>query len=141
MVVLGVLGIVIMGGREKKGIKRALKGVAGLYDVTSYVSDALSYSRLMALGLATGVIAQVVNILGTLGGTGFLGTVMFIAIFIVGHSINFALNVLGAYVHTNRLQYVEFYSKFYEGGGRAFEPFEIDAKYHSFLNLKERKEI
>lgn len=129
----GAVGVVLTGGRKKKGVGKIVGGVVGLYDITSYVSDALSYSRLMALGLATGVIAQVVNILGTMKGNSVVGIVMFIVIFILGHAINFALNVLGAYVHTNRLQYVEFYSKFYEGGGERFKPFKIQTKYHKFV--------
>ena len=57
---------------------------------------------------------------------------MFIVVFIVGHLLNFAINMLGAYVHTNRLQYVEFYSKFYEGGGKAFEPLGMNTEYYDF---------
>lgn len=134
MMIAGAAGLVLTGGRKKKGIGKVFGGVASLYDITSYVSDALSYSRLMALGLATGVIAQVVNILGTMGGKSVGGVIMFVLIFIIGHAINFGLNVLGAYVHTNRLQYVEFYSKFYEGGGEAFAPFEMETKYHRFTD-------
>ena len=116
-------------GRHKKGIiGKALGGVVSLYGITSYVSDILSYSRLMALGLATGVIANVVNILGTISGN----IAMFVVISIIGHGMNFAINMLGAYVHTNRLQYVEFYSKFYEGGGRAYKPLRLDSRYYRF---------
>lgn len=130
---LGAVTVVLMKGRSNKNIiLRLFSGVLGLYDVTSYVSDALSYSRLMALGLATGVIAQVVNIMGTLAGGSVFGFIMFIVVFIVGHLLNFAINMLGAYVHTNRLQYVEFYSKFYEGGGKAFEPLGMNTEYYDF---------
>lgn len=122
-------GLVLTQGRHKKGIiGKALGGVVSLYGITSYVSDILSYSRLMALGLATGVIANVVNILGTISGN----IVVFVLISIIGHGMNFAINMLGAYVHTNRLQYVEFYSKFYEGGGRAYKPLKLDSKYYRF---------
>lgn len=133
LLVLGALTVVLMKGRANKNIiMRLLSGILGLYDVTSYVSDALSYSRLMALGLATGVIAQVVNIMGTLAGGSVLGFIMFLVVFVVGHLLNFAINMLGAYVHTNRLQYVEFYSKFYEGGGKAFEPLAMNTEYYDF---------
>ncbi len=121
---IGALSLVTTQGRDKKNIfLKITGGFLSLYNITSYISDILSYSRLMALGLATGVIAEVVNILGGLGGNSLTGIIMYILIFIIGHSLNFAINMLGAYVHTNRLQYVEFYSKFYEGGGRAFVPF------------------
>lgn len=131
--ILGALTVVLMKGRDNKNIlMRLFSGILGLYDVTSYVSDALSYSRLMALGLATGVIAQVVNIMGTLAGKSVLGFIMFLVVFIAGHLLNFAINMLGAYVHTNRLQYVEFYSKFYEGGGSAFKPMGMNTKYYEF---------
>ena len=87
------------------------------------------YSRLLPLGLATGVIAQVVNQMGSMGGNGIFGVILFIVVFIVGHTLNLAINLLGAYVHTNRLQYVEFFGKFYEGGGRMFNPFKENTKY------------
>jgi V/A-type H+-transporting ATPase subunit I len=90
----------------------------------------------MALGLATGVIASVVNVLGSLGGNSPLGLAMFILISVFGHSLNFAINMLGAYVHTNRLQYVEFYQKFYEGGGKKFKPFSMNTKYFNFSKNK-----
>jgi len=88
----------------------------------------------MALGLATGVIASVVNVLGSLGGNSIVGLISFIAISIFGHTLNFAINMLGAYVHTNRLQYVEFYQKFYEGGGRKYNPLSLNTKYYEFKN-------
>lgn len=123
------IGLVLTQGRHKKGIiGKILGGVVSLYGITSYVSDILSYSRLMALGLATGVIANVVNILGTISGN----LIIFVLISIIGHSMNFAINMLGAYVHTNRLQYVEFYSKFYEGGGREYKPLRLDSRYYRF---------
>ena len=129
--------VLLMKNRETLNpFKRLLSGVIGLYDITSYVSDALSYSRLMALGLATGVIAQVVNIMGSLAGGGIVGTVAYVVIFAAGHALNFAINVLGAYVHTNRLQYVEFYSKFYEGGGKEFSPLKMNTKYYNFMEVE-----
>ena len=135
MEITAALGLVATQGRDKKNIfARIFAGILSLYDITGYVGDVLSYSRLMALGLATGVIASVVNILGSLGGNSPLGIVTFVLISIFGHSLNFAINMLGAYVHTNRLQYVEFYQKFYEGGGRKFTPFKMDTKYYDFTN-------
>ena len=137
MAVAGVIGLILTQGRHKKNIfAKIFGGILSLYDVTSYVSDALSYSRLMALGLATGVIAQVVNTMGTLSGGGVLGAVVFAVVFVIGHSLNFAINCLGAYVHTNRLQYVEFFSKFYEGGGKAFKPLKMNTKYYEFTEEK-----
>jgi V/A-type H+-transporting ATPase subunit I len=133
IILTGVAGLILTGGRENKNIfVRLFMGIISLYDITGYLSDALSYSRLMALGLATGVIANVVNIMGSLGGGGIGGIILFIIVFIIGHTINFAVNMLGAYVHTNRLQYVEFFGKFYEGGGRDFKPFSIKT---SFVNI------
>lgn len=126
----GALIILLTGGRTSKnfGIRLA-KGAYSLYDITSWLSDVLSYSRLLALGLATGVIASVVNQMGTMAGSSVFGTIVFIAVFIFGHTFNLAINLLGAYVHTNRLQYVEFFGKFYEGGGRKFNPFKENTKY------------
>lgn len=124
------VGLVLTQGRGKKGIVgKAVGGLASLYDITSYISDLLSYSRLLALGLTTGVMAQVFNMLATMMGTNVLGIVFMIIIFIIGHLINIGLNALGSYVHTMRLQYVEMFSKFYEGGGKEFEPFSLNSKY------------
>ena len=131
MAAIGAVGILFTGGRESKNpVKRLLKGAYALYGVTSYLSDVLSYSRLLALGLATGIIATVVNQMGSMMGGGIAGAIIFVVVFVVGHSINFSINLLGAYVHTNRLQFAEFFGKFYEGGGRKFNPFGIHTKYY-----------
>lgn len=136
LAIIGVLIILFFAGRGSSPVKRALKGVYGIYGITSYLSDLLSYSRLLALGLATGVIAQVFNQIGTMLGGGVAGALLFIVVFIIGHSLNIGINALGAYVHTNRLQFVEFFGKFYEGGGSKFTPFKINTK-----NYKIREEI
>lgn len=123
------VGLVLTQGRHKKGFGKVIGGLASLYDITSYISDLLSYSRLLALGLTTGVMAQVFNMLATMFGTGVVGTIIMVVILIIGHAINIGLNALGSYVHTMRLQYVEMFSKFYEGGGQEFEPFSLKSKY------------
>ncbi|MCL2013456.1 MAG: V-type ATP synthase subunit I [Oscillospiraceae bacterium] len=131
--IIGGVGLVITGGRKSPSIPgKVIGGVVGLYDITGYVSDSLSYCRLMALGLASGVIGNVVNLLGSMGGASVVGVIMLLLVGAVGHLLNFAINMLGAYVHTNRLQYVEFFSKFYEGGGRKYTPFSMDTKYYVF---------
>ena len=135
LTIIGLVGIILMSGRKNKnwGLRIAL-GFYDVYNVTSWLSDVLSYSRLLALGLATGVIAQVVNSMASMMGDGVVGAILFIVIFLVGHTLNLAINLLGAYVHTNRLQYVEFFGKFYEGGGRPFQPFKQNTKY---IRIKE----
>lgn len=133
--IVGAVGIVVFAKRDTKnfGVRLAL-GAYELYGATSWLSDVLSYSRLLALGLATGVIASVINQMGAMGGSGVGGAIVFTLVFIVGHVLNLAINVLGAYVHTNRLQFVEFFGKFYEGGGTAFKPFNASTKY---INISE----
>lgn len=127
---VGVLMIVLTHGRHEKNIiMKFLKGLLGLYDVTSYASDLLSYSRILALGLAAGVIAQVVNLVGTMGGASVTGFIALVIACLVGHTLNLAINVLGSFVHTSRLQYLEFFNKFYEDGGRNFEAVEPSDKY------------
>ena len=131
LAVAGLIGIVLTGGRESKNwFKRLLKGAYSAYGVTSYLSDVLSYSRLLALGLATGVIAQVFNKMGSMLGATWYGLLIFVLVFLIGHVLNLGINVLGAYVHTNRLQFVEFFGKFYDGGGKKFEPFTENTKYY-----------
>ena len=119
----GAAAIVLTHGRRKKGFFGKLTGgLLGLYDLINYASDLLSYSRVLALGLAAGVIGQVVNILATLKGGSFIGILLMIVIFCIGHLLNLVINVLGSFVHTSRLQYIEFFNKFYEEGGTPFRP-------------------
>ena len=126
----GLLVILIMSGRRKKNwLLRIALGAYDIYGVTGWLSDILSYSRLLALGMATGVIAQVINMMAAMPGKSVVGVIVFVLVFIVGHLLNLAINALGAYVHTNRLQFVEFFGKFYEGGGTAFKPFKNNNKY------------
>ena len=130
---VGAVGIICTAGRDSRSpVKRFLKGLYGLYNVTGYLSDILSYSRLLALGLATGVIATVFNQMGSMAGGGVVGAILFIVVFVLGHTLNIGINLLGAYVHTNRLQFVEFFGKFYEGGGKAFRPFSAHTRYYKF---------
>lgn len=135
LAIVGAVTIVLMSGRSNKNpVLRFALGLYDIYNLTGWLSDLLSYSRLLALGLATGVIAQVINQMGSMMGDGILGVIVFILVFLVGHTFNLAINLLGAYVHTCRLQYVEFFGKFYEGGGTAFAPFKENTKY---VDIKE----
>lgn len=125
MAIIGAVGIVLTGGRSYKGIPvKLFKGVTSLYGITGYFGDILSYTRLMALCLSSGVIGQVVNLLGAMA-----GPVGIVLIGLIGHAINLFIGALGAYVHTSRLQFVEFFGKFYEGGGIPFSPFKFKTKY------------
>ena len=137
--IIGAVGLILTQGRHEKYIfMKLIKGVMSLYDITSYLSDVLSYARILALGLAGGVIANVMNIMGTMPGLNIIGVVVFVAIFAIGHAFNLAISGLGAYVHTSRLQYVEFFGKFYEAGGRPFKPFKANTKY-TLISDKEDK--
>ena len=129
LAIIGMAGLLLTGGRHNKGIGKITGGLGNIYNITSYMSDILSYARILALGLATGVIAQVVNTMGSLFGGGPVGFVILLVVFVFGHLLNFAINVLGAFIHTSRLQYVEFFGKFYEDGGEPFNPFRKKTKY------------
>ena len=132
LAIAGALGLLLFAAYDQKnfGLRIAL-GAYEIYGVTGWLSDVLSYSRLLALGLATGVIASVINKMASMFGSGPVGVILFIVIFLVGHTLNMAINLLGAYVHTNRLQYVEFFGKFYDGGGEAYSPLSADTtKYY-----------
>ncbi len=140
--VASAVGLILTQGRDKKNpVMRLFSGIASLYDITGYISDLLSFSRLMALGLTTSAMSAVFNMLAGMGGRSVVGVIMALLIFPVGHAINFGLNVLGAYVHTLRLQYVELFSKFYEGGGKPFKTFSLKSKYVGLSDetLKEEK--
>ncbi len=132
LVLYAGLALVVIGPMvTNKGLGK-LTGIFGsLYNhVTGFFGDILSYTRLMALMLAGSVIAQVFNTLGTFTGS----LVFFIPIFLIGHTLNFGLNLLGCYVHDMRLQCLEYFGKFYEDGGRAFEPLEVSPKYYNIVN-------
>ena len=119
---LVILGPVITG----KGLGRITGIFASLYNnVTGFFGDFLSYSRLMALMLSGSVIAQVFNTLATIPGN----LIAFLLISLVGNGLNFALNLLGCYVHDLRLQCLEYFGKFYEDGGKPFKPLTFDTKY------------
>ncbi len=125
---LGALLLLLTGGRKNKGLGKITGGLGSLYNITSYVSDLLSYSRIMALGLSGAVVGQVVNKIATMA-HGFMGILLFVLVFIFGHIFNIAVSLLGAYVHSSRLQYIEFYGKFFDDGGRAFKPLSNNTKY------------
>lgn len=126
----GAIGLVLTQGRRNPSIPgKLMGGIASLYGISGYFSDILSYSRLMALGLVTGIVGEVFNTIGTSLGSGIVRVFIFIPVFLFGHAINLGISALGAYVHTNRLQYVEFFSKFYEGGGKAYQPFASATKH------------
>jgi V/A-type H+-transporting ATPase subunit I len=127
----GLLSVVITQGRSNKNIfLKAAGGVLSLYDIIGYFSDILSYSRLFALGLSTAVLAVVVNNFVMLfKDIPFVGIIIAALVFIVGHFFNMLISGMGAFIHSTRLQYVEYFTKFYEGGGTHFRPFKVITKY------------
>ncbi|MGC9490265.1 MAG: V-type ATP synthase subunit I [Thermovirgaceae bacterium] len=127
----GVGLLVATQGREKTGfVSKALSGLLSLYNITSYLGDVLSYSRLLALGLATSAVAMIINTLtGLVVDIPFVGIILAFILFIGGHLFSVTVNTLGAFIHALRLQYVEFFSKFYSGGGRSFKPLAYDTQY------------
>lgn len=136
MTIAGALMILLFKGREKKNpVSRTISGLGELYQISSYLSDILSYARLFALGIATGVIASVFNdICSMLMGSPniilkILGILVACALLVALHLFNIGINTLGAFVHCARLQYVEFYGKFYESGGKEFKPLSMKTKH------------
>ncbi|MFH1690750.1 MAG: V-type ATP synthase subunit I [Candidatus Eisenbacteria bacterium] len=123
--------VVLTGARKNSNpIMKILGGVLKLYDIVGYFGDILSYARLLALGLATGAIAMAINGVAEMAsGIPIVGPVVVVLILIGGHLFNLAVNCLGGFVHSARLQYLEFFSKFFTGGGRAFEPFRVEKRY------------
>lgn len=134
LAIIGAIGLVATQGRSNKGFGAKLAGgLFGLYGITGYLGDILSYSRLLALGLATGLIGSSFNLMIKLLGGGVVAWIFGILIFLGGHIFNLAINALGAYVHACRLQYLEFFGKFYSGGGKAFTPFKSKNKYINII--------
>ncbi len=130
LTVVSVIVIFLTAGRSKKNVFGKLAtGLTSLYGITSYISDILSYSRILALSLATGVVAMVMNMLAQMMSTSVLGVVLSLFVYVIGHTFNLALGLLSAYVHDSRLQYIEFFNKFYEGGGKEFRPLSIKTRY------------
>lgn len=103
-----------------------IHGPLFFFDITGYLGDVLSYARLLALGLATSGIAMTVNILSSMvEGVPLIGIALGALVFVIGHIFNWGMNGLGGFVHGIRLHYVEFFNKFYEGGGSEYRPYRI----------------
>ena len=130
-VISGAALLVLTQGRKKKSIiAKAISGILSLYNLIGYLSDVLSYARLLALGLATAIIGLAVNIIADLVlGIPYIGWLLMIIVFVGGHLFNILINTLGSFIHSGRLQFVEFFGKFMEGGGKDFKPFSKKNKY------------
>ncbi|NLF34513.1 MAG: V-type ATP synthase subunit I [Clostridiales bacterium] len=123
---IGAAMLVLTQGRgSPKLLGKIVGGIGSLYDITAYFGDALSYARLMVMMLAGSVIGSIFNMLGAMPGNLFV----FALIFLIGHAFNMGINIIGTYVHTTRLQYLEYFGKFYKEGGRPFKPLRLDTKY------------
>lgn len=126
----GALGLVLTQGRDAEGIVAkigvgvmSIYGIVGTYGLTAFLGDVMSYCRLLALGLTTGILAVSFNMIaGMLWDVPGVGPVLTVLVLVLAHVFNFMINVLGAFVHAMRLLFVEWFGRFYEGGGRAFEP-------------------
>jgi V/A-type H+-transporting ATPase subunit I len=127
----GAVILVATQGREKESVfGKLFSGVLSLYNVTGYLGDVLSYSRLLALGLGSAAVGMVINLLANLvSGVPYVGVLLGIVIFVLGHVFSIAVNILGAFVHSLRLQYVEFFGKFYESSGEDFSPLSMSTQY------------
>ncbi|NIA06683.1 MAG: hypothetical protein GWP14_03445 [Actinobacteria bacterium] len=127
---IAAVGIVLGSQREGSRGERLGMGLFNLFSAIFYLGDVLSYLRLMGLGLVTAGIAIAVNLIASLAWQiPILGVLLAIVILIIGHIGNLLLSSLSAFVHTLRLQYVEFFPKFFAGGGAEFRPFAREWKY------------
>ena len=132
--VIGVILLMLSGTFGKKGAKKVSGALSSLYGIINFFSDLMSYTRIFGLGLASGVIGMVFNeIASVISGMmplKFMGVIVTIIICIIGHTFNISINALGAYVHNSRLQFVEFFGKFYTGGGELFMPLGSQMQYY-----------
>lgn len=129
---IGIFAVILTQGRKAKNpFLKFFTGVISLYGLVGYLSDVLSYSRLLALGLATSIIAMVVNLIAalTIDMIPYLGYVIALIVLIGGHVFNIAINALGSFIHASRLQFVEFFPKFMESGGVNLSPLRKESKY------------
>lgn len=130
LLITGAAGLVLTQGRREKGLFAkaltglvSLYGILGTYGTTSFIGDTLSYSRLLALGLTTTIVGMSFNIVaGLLKGVPVAGIVLVMVVLLVGHVFNILISILGAFVHSGRLVFVEFFGRFYEVGGKRFQP-------------------
>ena len=134
VIVVGVVMLLYGSTRGASGFGKVTAPFGCIYNtLTGWFGDVLSYSRIMALMLAGGVVAQVFNTIAAMpsanGVTVFSG-IVFLVIFLIGHALNFALNLLGCFVHDLRLQCLEFFGKFYEDGGKPFSPLSFKTRYY-----------
>lgn len=134
VLIAGAVLLLVGSARGAKGFGIIGAAFGCIYNtVTGWFGDILSYSRIMALMLAGGVVAQVFNTIAampaTSSGVNAVTIIVFILIFLIGHGLNFALNLLGCFVHDLRLQCLEFFGKFYEDGGKPFQPLGFKSKY------------
>ena len=131
----GALGLVLTQARDARNVVGrlaggavSLYGIVGSYGITAFIGDTLSYCRLLALGLTTSIVAMAFNLMaGMLRDVPYVGAVLFVLLLVVGHLFNFMISALGAFVHSMRLIFVEFFGRFYEGGARPFQPLEFDS--------------
>jgi len=127
--------IVLFAGRAQKSIPGRLGlGLYTLYGASSYLGDILSYSRILALSMSSAVLAMVMNMLAGMLANSIIGLFFGILVFLIGHMFNLAMGLLSAYVHASRLQYIEFFGKFFEGGGVVFRPLSIQLHHIDTVN-------
>jgi len=130
LAITGVVLIVFTHGRKNKNIFAKIGGgLYSLYNSVSIFSDILSYSRILALSLSSAIVAMVMNTLAELFPKNVFGIIASALVYIIGHAFNLVMGLLSAYVHDSRLQYIEFFGKFYEGGGVAFKPLSFELKH------------
>lgn len=138
VMIIGMVGIVLTNGREAKTIGgKIVSGLYSLYGLSNYIGDVVSYSRLMALGLAGASIGVAFNMMVRMtDGMGIFGIIFGAIIFMIGHGFNLLISGMSAYVHTARLTYVEFFGKFFTGGGKPFKQFIASPTY---ITIEEEK--
>jgi V/A-type H+-transporting ATPase subunit I len=136
MLALGGLGLMATQGRKEPTLSGkiitgivSLYGILGSYGCMAFVGDMLSYSRLLALGLTTTIVGMSFNIIADLlRDVPYVGAILFVGMLVVGHLFNFAISILGAFVHSARLIFLEFFGRFYEPNGVPFRPLSVSTE-------------